>query len=37
MATSGFIAEVISKKYEYHLPLYRQSKMFAQLGAAAPH
>lgn len=36
MATPGFIAEVISKKYEYHLPLYRQSKMFAQLGADIP-
>lgn len=36
MATPGFIAEVISKKYEYHLPLYRQSKMFEQLGADIP-
>lgn len=36
MATPGFVAEVISKKYEYHLPLYRQSKMFAQLGADIP-
>lgn len=36
MATSGFIAEVITKKYEHHLPLYRQSKMFAQLGADIP-
>lgn len=36
MATPGFIAEVITKKYEHHLPLYRQSKMFAQLGADIP-
>lgn len=36
MATPGFIAEVITKKYEYHLPLYRQSKMFSQLGADIP-
>jgi len=35
-ATPGFIAEVITKKYEYHLPLHRQSKMFAQLGANIP-
>jgi transposase len=36
MATPGFVAEVISKKYEHHLPLYRQSKMFLQLGADIP-
>lgn len=36
MATAGFIAEVISKKYEQHLPLYRQSKMFERLGAVIP-
>jgi transposase len=36
MATPGFIAEVITKKYEQHLPLYRQSKIFAKLGADIP-
>ena len=36
MATAGFIAEVITKKYEQHLPLYRQSKIFARLGADIP-
>jgi transposase len=36
MATAGFIAEVITKKYEQHLPLYRQSKIFARLGAVIP-
>lgn len=36
MATPGFVAEVITKKYEQHLPLYRQSKIFAQLGADIP-
>ncbi len=36
MATPGFIAEVITKKYEQHLPLHRQSKIFAQLGADIP-
>jgi transposase len=36
MATAGFIAEVITKKYEQHLPLYRQSKIFAKLGAEIP-
>ena len=30
MATSGFISEVIIKKYDHHLPLYRQSKILAQ-------
>lgn len=36
MATAGFIAEVITKKYEQHLPLYRQSKIFERLGAVIP-
>lgn len=36
MATAGFIAEVITKKYEQHLPLYRQSKIFERLGAEIP-
>jgi len=36
MATAGFVAEVITKKYELHLPLYRQSKLFARLGANIP-
>lgn len=36
MATAGFIAEVIIKKYEQHLPLHRQSKIFSQLGADIP-
>jgi len=36
MATSGFISEVITKKYEDHLPLYRQSKIFEKLGADIP-
>ena len=36
MATAGFVAEVIVKKYEQHLPLYRQSKIFAKLGADIP-
>jgi transposase len=36
MATAGFVAEVITKKYEQHLPLYRQSKIFEKLGAVIP-
>lgn len=36
LATAGFVAEVITKKYEQHLPLYRQSKIFAKLGADIP-
>lgn len=36
MATPGFVAEVIVKKYEQHLPLYRQSKIFERLGAVIP-
>jgi transposase len=36
MATSGFIAEVMIRKYEQHLPLYRQSKIFERVGAIIP-
>ncbi len=36
MATPGFVAEVITKKYEQHLPLYRQSKIFLKRGANIP-
>ncbi len=36
MATTGLIAEVMIRKYEHHLPLYRQSKIFAKLGADIP-
>jgi transposase len=36
MATPCFVAEVITKKYEQHLPLYRQSKIFANQGANIP-
>lgn len=36
MATAGFVSEVIVKKYEQHLPLYRQSKIFERLGAVIP-
>lgn len=32
MASSNLIAEVVIQKYAYHLPLYRQSKIFAQNG-----
>ena len=36
MATPSLIAEVIIKKYEHHLPWYRQSKIFAQDGLDIP-
>jgi len=36
MATAGFIADVIIKKYEHHLPLYRQSKILLQDGLDIP-
>jgi transposase len=36
MATAGLIAEVIIEKYDYHLPLYRQAKIFLQHGADIP-
>ena len=36
MATSGFITDVIIKKYDHHLPLYRQSKILLQAGLEIP-
>lgn len=36
MATEKFVADVIINKYQYHLPLYRQSKMLAHIGADIP-
>ena len=36
MATAGLIADVVIKKYEHHLPLYRQSKIFAGQGLEIP-
>lgn len=36
MAAPSLIAEVIIKKYEHHLPWYRQSKIFAQDGIDIP-
>lgn len=36
MATPSLITEVIVKKYEHHLPWYRQSKIFAQNGIDIP-
>jgi len=36
MATAGFITDVIIKKYEHHLPLYRQSKILSQQGFEIP-
>jgi hypothetical protein len=36
MATERFVADVIIKKYEHHLPLYRQSKILLQNGADIP-
>ena len=36
MTTSGFIAEVMIRKYEQHLPLYRQAKLFERGGAVIP-
>lgn len=36
MAGAGLIAEVMIKKYEHHLPLYRQSKIFLQQGCDIP-
>lgn len=36
IATAGFVAEVITKKYEQYLPLYRQSQIFKKLGADLP-
>jgi transposase len=36
MATPAFVADVVTKKYEQHLPLYRQSKILEGLGADIP-
>lgn len=36
MAGAGLLAEVILNKYHYHLPLYRQSKIFATYHAIIP-
>lgn len=36
MAGASLIADVIVKKYQHHLPLYRQSKLFAQQGFDIP-
>lgn len=36
MAGASLIADVIIKKYEHHLPWYRQSKIFAQQGIEIP-
>lgn len=36
MATPSLITEVLIKKYEHHLPWYRQSKIFAQDGIDIP-
>ena len=36
MATSSLIAEIIIGKYERHIPLYRQSKIFAREGIDLP-
>lgn len=35
-ASAGLITEVILNKYSYHLPFYRQSKIFANYGMAIP-
>lgn len=36
MATSNFIADIAVKKYEHHLPLYRQSKILHKNGIEIP-
>lgn len=36
MASASLIADVIIKKYDHHLPLYRQSKIFSQNGIDIP-
>jgi transposase len=36
MATPRFVTDVIIKKYEHHLPLYRQAKIFAQQSLEIP-
>jgi len=36
LAGSSVLTEVLINKYQYHLPLYRQSKMMASLGVMVP-
>ena len=36
LAGSSLLAEILTNKYEYHLPLYRQSKMLASYQAIIP-
>src|SRR4029078_9147023 len=36
LASASLLTEVIIKKYDHHLPLYRQSKIFAQEGIDIP-
>lgn len=36
MAGASLIAEIITRKYQYHLPLYRQAKIFYQQGLDIP-
>jgi transposase len=36
MATSNFVVDVVLKKYDEHLPLYRQSKIFEREGVVIP-
>lgn len=36
IATASLLSEVIIKKYEHHIPLYRQSKIFRQEGIELP-
>ena len=36
MATAGLISQVLVSKYKDHLPLYRQSRIFARHGAEIP-
>lgn len=36
IATPGLLAHVLSRKFQYHLPLYRQEKMFHAIGVEIP-
>lgn len=36
LAGSSLLAEIVINKYQYHLPLYRQSKIMASLGMKIP-
>ena len=36
MAGASLLADVVVKKYQHHLPLYRQSKIFSQQGLEIP-